>query len=139
MSEYAVGGGKVDQEGFLKHLLHLYSAGVSLGMNVAQHGAGDMSVDVSLDTVLSMAGALIPTSANVPYYGFMDAVKNISVTTADPSNPRRDIVVAYIDLSLITSSSTNNLGALKFKAVPGTPAGTPTDPSGSTIQSSVGA
>ena len=139
MSEYAVGGGKVDQEGFLKYLLHVYSAGTSLGMYVTQNGSGDMSVNVNLDTSLSMAGALIPTSANVPYYGYMDAIKNVTVTTADPSNPRKDIVVAYIDLSLITTSTTNNLGALKFKAVAGTPASSPTDPSGSTIQSSVGA
>jgi hypothetical protein len=139
VSTYAVGGGKIDQEGFLKFLLHMFAQGYSRGMNVTQRGAGaNMSVDVNVDSS-NFAGALFMTSAAVPYYGYQDATTNVTVSTADPSNQRIDTVVAYIDLSLITSSTTNNNGALKFKAVAGTPAGSPSAPSGATIQSSVGA
>lgn len=139
MSTYAVGGGKVDQEGFLKFLLHMFRQGYSRGMNVTQRGSGaNMSVDVNVDSS-NFAGVLVMTSANIPYYGYMDATTNTTVNTADPSNPRIDTVVAYINLASISTSVTNNNGALQFKAVPGTPAGSPSAPSGGTVQTSIGA
>lgn len=134
MASYAALGGKIDAEGGLKFLQHLFRQGYATGIAVSQRGAGaNMSVDVST------GAAMITTSASVSYYGWTDAVTNVTVDASDPTNPRKDIVVAYIDLSLITSSTTNNSGALKFKAVAGTPAGSPADPSDGTIQSAVGA
>ncbi|MDQ0672929.1 hypothetical protein QFZ36_000490 [Pseudarthrobacter siccitolerans] len=139
MASNAIGGGAVDAEGFLKWMLHLYRPGYTRALNVTQRAAGaNMSVDVNIDSS-SYGGALFVTTAAVPYFGYTNAIINSTVTTADPTNPRKDIVVAYIDLSLITTGTTNNLGAFKIKVVPGTAAASPSDPSGATIQASVGA
>ncbi|SDP32954.1 hypothetical protein SAMN04487914_10875 [Arthrobacter sp. ok909] len=139
MATNAVGGGAVDAEGFLKILLHQYQVGYTRALNVTQRAAGaNMSVDVNVDSS-SYGGALFATASAVPYFGYTNAVINSTVTTADPTNPRKDIVVAYIDLSLVTTGTTNNLGAFKIKVVPGTAAASPVDPSGATIQASIGA
>ena len=134
MARYAALGGKIDQEGGLKFLLHLFRQGNSYGWNVSQRGAGaNMSVDIAV------GGGQIATSANVPYYGWNDAIENIAVTTSNPSNPRIDTVVAYINLAAISSASTNNPNALVFLVVAGTAAASPVAPSGATIQAAVGA
>lgn len=93
-----------------------------------------------------MSVDIAPGSANIglttstyPSWGFLPSTDNETVTAADPSNPRHDIVVAYRDLSVISSASVNNPGAMKFAVVAGTPAGSPSDPSSSTIQAAVGA
>jgi hypothetical protein len=95
-----------------------------------------MSVDVSV------GDAIIPRSDGT--YGhpaWNDAVYNQIIATADVSNPRRDIIVKYIDYGQTpTTASSNNInGVVKIKAVAGTPAGSPVDPTTSAIQSSVGA
>lgn len=137
MSSFVVGGGKVDAEGFLKGLLLNFKPGVTRALNVTQRGAGaNMSVDVNLDAA-GYAGSLLVTSANIPYIGWIDAITNVTVTTADPSNPRIDVVVAYVDLSAISTGVTNNVGAYKFKAVTGTAAGSPVAPNTAAIQASV--
>jgi hypothetical protein len=73
-------------------------------------------------------------------WSWSTAVENVTIGAASATN-RRDVVVAYIDLSVTnpSTSTPNNPGALKFKAVQGTPASSPSDPSDPTIQSSVGA
>jgi hypothetical protein len=120
-------------------LLGLYLPGYAQGLNVSQRAAGaNMSVDVNVSS-LGWGGGLVATSANFPYFGWIDAAANTSVSTSDPSNARIDTVVAYVDLSLISSSTTNNSGAFKVKAVAGTAAGSPTAPNGAAIQSSIGA
>lgn len=122
----------------MKFLLLTHLPGYALGWNVTQRGAGaNYSVDVNVSG--GYAGGLFATSANVPYFGWMDATKNVVPTASDPSNPRKDMVVAYVDLSVISTSITNNVGALKFKTVTGTPAPSPSEPNAAAIQSSVGA
>jgi hypothetical protein len=134
MSSFVINGGKVNEEGHGKPWYHLFRQGYANGWATTQRAAGaNMSVDVSVG-----AGS-IATAAGVDYYSWTDAVTNVTITTADPSNPRRDIVVAYVQLSSITSATTNNSNALLFKAVPGTPNSSPSDPLDATIQSSVGA
>lgn len=139
MASNAVGGGAIDAEGFLKYLLHFHRTGYTRALNVTQRAAGaNMSVDVNVDSE-SYGGALFATTAGVPYFGYTNAAINATVATADPTNPRKDIVVAYIDLSLITTGTTNNLGAFKVKVVTGTAAASPSDPNAAAIQASVGA
>lgn len=92
-----------------------------------------MSVDIAPGS-----GNIGLTSSTYPSWGFLTTTDNETVTAADPSNPRHDIVVAYRDMSVISSSSNNNPGALKFKVVAGLPAGSPTDPTSGTIQAAVG-
>lgn len=72
----------------------------------------------------------------------IDAPVTVAVSAASTANPRMDSVVAYIDKSVSASTSVvdnTDLGIVKFKSVAGTPASTPTAPSASTIQSSIGA
>jgi hypothetical protein len=90
-----------------------------------------MSVDIQVGTYLI-------EGTDRTYPAWLDAVKNAPVDAADPSNPRKDIVVAYVDVSVAAPGNTNSSGALKFKAVAGTPAGSPTDPSNGTITSTIG-
>jgi hypothetical protein len=139
MPGFVVGGGKVDAEGFLKSLLLAFTPGYATGLNVTQRGAGsNMSVDVNVNTS-GYAGGLLATSANVPYIGYIAATENVTVNASDPTNPRIDTLVAYADLSVISTSITDNTGAFKFKSVAGTPAGSPSAPSAGTIQTSIGA
>ncbi|WP_307609881.1 hypothetical protein [Pseudarthrobacter sp. W1I19] len=96
-----------------------------------------MSVDVNLNG--SYAGGLLATSANVPYFGWIDAVTNCTVSASSPSNPRIDTVVAWVDISALSSGVTNNVGAFKFTAVAGTAAASPVAPNSAAIQTAIGA
>lgn len=72
----------------------------------------------------------------------IDSPVTVAINAASTANPRMDSVVAYIDKSVSASTSVvdnTDLGIVKFKSVAGTPASTPTAPSTSTIQSSIGA
>lgn len=139
MSEQVGAGGKINVEGYSRHLYALFAPGAHTGLSatalkVIQRAAGaNMSVDVQ------QGNGFIDISTSYLYPAWVaTSDKNVSVDAADPTNPRKDIVVAYIDLASITTSLTNNTGALKFKAVAGTPAGSPADPSAGTIQAAVG-
>lgn len=98
----------------------------SRGLNATQRGAGaNMSVDVQI------GDALIPRSdATYAHPAWADAIENKTITAADGSNPRRDIVVMYIDYNQAPSTAvSNNTNGVKIAVVAGTPAGSPTDPS----------
>lgn len=129
-------GGKVSEEGLGKLFYYLLTDGIlgSGHLAVTQRGAGaNMSVDVAI------GGNLIDTGLIYHYLGWNTATKNVTVTTANPTNPRKDILVYYEDLSVVSNASNDNPGALKFLVVAGTPASSPSDPSDPTIQSAVGA
>lgn len=129
-------GGKTSESGHLRAIMKGLKAQVLSGLNVTQRGAGaNMSVDVQI------GDAVIPRSDGT--YGhpaWADAIYNVAITAADGSNPRRDIVVMYIDYNQAPSTdvSNNTNGVVKIAVVAGTPAGSPTDPSNTTIQSAVG-
>jgi hypothetical protein len=123
-----------DFEGFSRWLTKLFRPGVATGWTVTQRGAGaNMSVDVA-------AGDGAPMTTNTAAWDWTTAVENVTIGAASANN-RRDIVVAYTDLSVSnpSTSTPNNPGALKFMAVQGTPASSPSDPSDPTIQAAVGA
>jgi len=130
-------GGRTSEAGHLRALLKGLKGQVETGLAVSQRGAGaNMSVDVSI------GDAMIPRSDGT--YGhpaWADAITNVVITTADVSNPRRDIVVMYIDYAVTPSTgvSNNTNGVVKLVVIAGTPAGSPADPSNAAIQSAVGA
>ena len=72
------------------------------------------------------------------YTGWNDAKATVTVATSNPSNPRIDAVVLYVDLSEDTTNTSNNPGIAKLKAVTGNPAASPSNPSDATIKSSIG-
>ncbi len=130
-------GGRTSESGHLRAIKKVITGEVLTGLNVSQRSAGaNMSVDVAI------GDAMIPRSDGT--YGhpaWNDAVYNQVIATADVSNPRRDIIVMYVDYGQAPSTgvSNNTNGVIKIKSVAGTPAGSPADPSDSAIQSSVGA
>lgn len=89
---------------------------------VTQNGTPNMSVNVSA------GGAFIrgTQSANQgAYHVWNDATVNLSVTAADPTNGRRDLVIAQVR-DAYYSGATNDA---RITIVTGTPAASPSDPS----------
>ena len=94
-----------------------------------------------MSVVLSEGAAFIPTGNGYSYNAFSDADEVVTIPTADPSNPRNDIVVLYVDLGVTPSVSfTNNSNSMLIATVvSGTASASPVDPSDSAIQTAVGA
>jgi hypothetical protein len=125
-----------DFEGFSRWMTALFVRGAAAfdGWTVVQRVAGaNMSVDVTIGEGVLMT---VHTAA----WCWTTTVENVTIGAASANN-RRDIVVAYLDMSVSnpSTSTPNNPGALKFMVVQGTPATSPSDPSFSTIQAAVGA
>lgn len=129
-------GGKTSESGHLRALYKAFGSGVLSGLAVSQRGAGaNMSVDIAIgDCIIGRSDATYGHPA------FNDAVYNQAITAADPTNPRRDIVIMYIDYNQAPSTgvSNNTNGVVKIAVVAGTPAGSPADPSDSAINSAAG-
>lgn len=129
-------GGRTNEAGHLRGVTRGFIGEVLNGLNVTQRTAGaNMSVDVAI------GDAIIQRSDNT--YGhpaWNDAAYNQAISAADGSNPRRDIIVLYIDYGQTPSTGVaNNVnGVVKITSVAGTAAGSPVDPSNATIQSAVG-
>jgi hypothetical protein len=87
-----------------------------------------MSVDIA-------AGDGVPMTTDTAPWDWSTAVKNVSIGAASANN-RRDLIVAYTDLSVTnpSTSTPNNPGALKFIVVQGTPATSPSDPNNAAIR-----
>lgn len=128
------GNGKTDERGHYKFPAVAFSGEVVMpGLSVTQNSPTGMSV------LIATGDYRIPTS-DYAYTGWNTASVPITITTADPANPRIDTIVLYVDKSASTSASPpNNPGIAKAKVVNGTPNAVPTAPNGTTIQSSVGA
>lgn len=131
-------GGKTDEEGALTRLLNKVAGTQNSGkigtsdFALTQNGTPNMTVNAAV-------GDLV-----IPYLGYFfhcwsTAVQVITVAASDPTNPRIDRTVAYVDLSVVSSTTSNNPDAILLKTVAGTPAGSPTRPSDATVQASVGA
>ena len=126
-------GGKTNEEGHYRFQTKSFTGNVNNGLKVIQNNPLSMSVLVEKG------------DARIPYqeYGYTwwnDGNLSVSLNTADPSNPRDDVIVAYVDRGVTSSSSvTNNPGIVKIKSVAGSPSASPTPPNNTVIQTSVGA
>lgn len=129
-------GGRTNEAGHLRGVTKGFLGQVLSGLNVSQRGAGaNMSVDVAIgDAIIQRSDGTYGHPA------WNDAVYNQAIAAADGSNPRRDIVVMYIDYGQTPSTgvANNTNGVVKITSVSGTAAGSPVDPSNATIQSAVG-
>lgn len=129
-------GGRTNEAGHLRSVTKGFLGQVLNGLSVSQRGAGaNMSVDIAV------GDAIIQRSDNT--YGhpaWNDAVLNQAIAASDGSNPRRDIIVMYVDYNQTPSTgvANNTNGVVKITSVSGTAAGSPVDPSNATIQSAVG-
>lgn len=126
-------GGLTNEEGHYKFHVNAWRGNVLNGLAVTQNSPLGMNVVVS------------PGNAKVEYndYGYTlwnDSSDVVPISTADPSNPRIDRIVVYIDRSETPQNIVpNNPGIPKVVAVAGTPAGSPNPPDDSTVDSAVGA
>lgn len=126
-------GGKTNEEGHIRFQTKIWNGNIVSGLQAVQRSPLAMGINISVG------------DAKVYYstYGYTvwtDAVEAVGIATADPSNPRIDRIVGYVDRSITPSSAnSNNPGLLKFMAVTGTPAASPSAPSDVTVQAAVGA
>ena len=94
----------------------------STDLAVTQNGTPNMTVNIAA------GGAFIrgtESSNQGAYHIWNDAILNLGLASADSTNPRRDLVVAYVQDSAYSGSS--DLAQLVI--VTGTPAASPSDPS----------
>lgn len=126
-------GGKTNEEGHYRFQTNVWEGNVLNGLTVEQASSPNMTVRVN-------SGDIRIPYQSYAYTAWNDSYATVTIATADTSNPRLDRIVAYIDRSLTyTIADTNNPGALKFKAVSGTAAASPTKINDAGVQSSVGA
>ena len=129
-------GGKTDENAALRFLRRASANGQgpvqSSDIAVSQHSAPNKSVDIAV-------GDLVISYQDYCFYTWIDAIYNLAIAANVSGNDRIDCVVAYVDLSVVSSVSNNNPGALKFMDVQGTPALSPIAPNGTAIQAAVGA
>lgn len=84
-------------------------------------GTPDMSVDVAAGAAF-IAGEL--GSAPGTYHVYNDAVKNLAISAADATNPRKDLVVARVYDSFYSGAT----DSWALEVVTGTPAASPAEP-----------
>lgn len=127
-------GGKTDEQGHYKFQTNAFTGNVlDGGLLVTQDSPLAMNVKVS------GGDARIPYS-DYAYTAWIPAgsPETVTVTTANPSNPRIDRLVMYVDRGETPSSATaNNPTLCKLMLVAGTPAGSPSRPSNGTVDTAV--
>lgn len=127
-------GGKTDEQGHYKFQTNAFTGNVlDGGLLVTQNSPLAMNVKVS------GGDARIPYS-DYAYTAWIPAgaPETVTVTTANPSNPRIDRLVMYVDRGETPSSATaNNPTLCKLMLVAGTPAGSPSRPSNGTVDTAV--
>lgn len=112
-------------------------------------GGGDVvddSVEVSQNSPLGMSVLIgtgdfkIDSGSGYAYMGWNSSNATVTITTADPANPRIDAIVLYVDKGEDTQDSIpNNPGIIKAMAVAGSPNAVPIAPNNTAIQTAVGA
>jgi len=126
-------GGKTNEDGHIRFFIKHFRGQVVEGLTPQAKSPLSMGIDITVGDA----------KVNYGSYGYTvwtDATESVSITTADPSNPRWDRVVGYIDRSITPSTAnTNNPGLFKFMAIAGTPAASPVSPSDVVTQAAVGA
>jgi hypothetical protein len=126
-------GGKTNEEGHYRFHVKAWTGNVLSGLQAQAKSPLALGVDIT-------TGDVKVDYSGYGYTAWTDALESVTLTTADPSNPRIDRIVGYIDRGVTPSSAvTNNPSILKFMAVAGTPAGSPSAPNDAAVQSAVGA
>jgi hypothetical protein len=90
-------------------------------LQITQNGGGNMSVNVSS----GWAAIVGTTQTNMgTYMAYNDASTNLLISTANPSNPRIDLICVTISDAFYTGT----LNQVAFQVVAGTPAASPAVP-----------
>lgn len=95
-------------------------------LDVTQRAAGaNMSVDVAAGSIW-VETSHVSDALGGHYWAHNDAVINVPIAAADPTNPRRDLVYVQLNDAFLDGGGVNNA---EVKVLAGTPAGSPSDPS----------
>lgn len=108
-----------DDRALLRALVQAAGCVEPTGMSVVQHGTPNMSVDVNIGHVFVQR-----TSATDFYLTENPALANLTIAAADPTNPRRDLIVVRV----YDAAFSGALNQATVEVVSGTPAGSPVDP-----------
>ena len=93
----------------------------STDLQITQNGTANMSVNVSS----GWAAIVGTTQTNMgTYMAYNDATTNLTITAANLSNPRIDLVVVTVNDAYYTGTLNN----VSFQVIAGTPAASPTVP-----------
>lgn len=110
------------ERALLTTLIRNEGVAASGSLAVSQRSAG---ANMSVDVAAGMAFVKGDDNANQGFYHvWNDDVKNLTITAADGTNPRRDLIVARVK-DAYYSGATN---AFSLEVITGTPAGSPSDP-----------
>ena len=129
------GNGKTSEEGHFRLPTKILTGDVydATALAVTQNSP------LALSVLVAPGDFKIDSGLSYSYTGWNNVSTPVTITTADPSNPRITTIVAYVDKSAVTSPSPpNNPGIIKFMAVDGTPGAVPVAPLSGAIQTAVG-
>lgn len=131
---FNMGGGAHSDAAYTAFENAAYGSCVANATSLAVSAGSGMSVRIA-------AGDAIISTPSSGKRIQSDAVETVTISAANATYPRIDSVVAYIDSAIqpTTAVIDNVNGILKFAAVAGTPAASPTAPTGSMIQAAIGA
>ncbi len=102
--------------------------GIGGALAVTQRGAGaNMSVDVAAGrAIIQFTNTVLNPNKTYKTWFDSDSVVNVPISTADATNPRKDIIIAKIDGSVAPNAGAAN--NCSITVVAGTPAGSPSAP-----------
>ena len=131
---FNMGGGAHSDAAYTAFENAAYGSCVANATSLAVSAGGGMSVRIAAgDGIISTpsSGKRIQS----------DAIETVTISAANATYPRIDSVVVYIDSAVQPTAAVidNVNGILKFAAVAGTPAASPTAPAESMIQAAIGA
>jgi hypothetical protein len=130
-------GGKTSERGFtrlLNKIAGTTDAGVigSGDLLVTQDGSPDMGVTIAV-------GDIVIPYLDYFFHGWATSTNALAINSNSSGNPRYTTIVAYEDLTVVSSSNSDNPSAMIFAAIDGTPAGSPVPALDATIQAAIGA
>lgn len=124
-------GGETNEKGHLKFWSKTIDGHVLGGQEVLASSPLAMSVRIS-------EGDIRIPYADYAHMAWSEGYTAVTIATADPTNPRIDRIVAYIDRAMsMGPSDINNPGMLKYKSVTGSPNSSPVKVSDSAVDTSV--
>lgn len=111
------------------------------GSSVANSTSFEVTAGTGMNVSIATGDGLISTGTGFARRIATDAVNTVAISAASTANPRIDSIVAYIDNSIapVQNVLNNTNGILKFAAVAGSPATSPSAPSTGAVQTAVGA
>jgi hypothetical protein len=130
-------GGKSNEEAITRLINK-----ISGSNNAGKIGVDDYKVKQNTSpnmTILVTEGDFVIPYLDYFFHTWSTVDQSVTISAADPSFGRIDRLVAYIDLAVVSSSTTNNEDAIVFMNVAGSPSGSPAAVNDAAVQTAVGA